>query len=382
MSHAVLCKAVASYEQTQALQDAVESIFAASKNVQALTPQSKVLIKPNLLAKHVPETAVTTHPAVLKAAIVALQARGVSHITVADSSGGVYTPSAMKAIYKASGLAAVCAETGAVLYTECSAHPRKTDGVRVREFNLIDPVHEADFILNMPKLKTHVMTGMSCAVKNLFGTIPGLQKAELHMRFPQPADFGEMLVDLCECVRPQLHLVDGIMAMEGDGPAGGVPRNAGLVLGSENPYDLDLFVSHLFSLPIARVPYLAAAVARGLCPAQVDLAWVQADAGTEQPLPHWLLPRGNGSVSFDANVPSFLRPAVHKMQAMMAPHPKIKTPQCIGCGKCAEICPGDTIVLKNNKARIVPKNCIRCFCCHEMCPVKAIDVKRFGMLQL
>ncbi len=120
----------------------------------------------------------------------------------------------MQAIYRASGLAAACEQYGAALYTGCRALPRKAQGVRVHEFNLIEPVHEADFIIDLPKIKTHVMTGMSCAVKNLFGTVPGLQKAELHMRFPEKQAFGEMLVDLCETVRPSLVIADGILAME------------------------------------------------------------------------------------------------------------------------------------------------------------------------
>ena len=130
----------------------------------------------------------------------------------------------MKSIYKASGLLAVCERHGALAYTACEAAPRKTDGVRVKEFSLLRPVLEADFIIDLPKVKTHVMTGMSCAVKNLFGTVPGLQKAEFHMRFPEKEPFGEMLVDLCETVRPQLIIADGVLAMEGDGPAGGTPE--------------------------------------------------------------------------------------------------------------------------------------------------------------
>lgn len=377
----VLCYAVPSYEDTALLCAAVESIFAACAAAQTLGAHSRVLLKPNLLAKHAPEAAVTTHPAVLRAVILSLQKRGVTHITVADSPGGVYNAAAMRAIYKVSGLADVCAETGATLYTGCLAAPRKTDGVRVHTLNLLEAVHEADCIINLPKLKTHVMTGMSCAVKNLFGTIPGLEKAELHMRFPEPDAFGEMLVDVCECVKPQMHIVDGIIGMEGDGPAGGSPRKAGLLLGGENPYAIDLFVCHLFSMSVARVPYLAAAVRRGLCAEAVDLAQVVCADTLKQPLANWQLPHGSGAVGFEQKLPAWLRPLAMKMQAAAAPHPVIRASACIGCGKCAEICPGHTIVVERQKARIVPQHCIRCFCCHEMCPVKAIRVKRMGVLR-
>ena len=223
MGKEVHCYSVPDYASAALAAD-VEDIFAQSAAARALGPRSRVLVKPNLVAKHAPEKAVTTHPAVLDAVCAALRRRGVESITVADSPGGLYNPAVMKSIYKASGLLAVCERHGALAYTACEAAPRKTDGVRVKEFSLLRPVLEADFIIDLPKVKTHVMTGMSCAVKNLFGTVPGLQKAEFHMRFPEKEPFGEMLVDLCETVRPQLIIADGVLAMEGDGPAGGTPE--------------------------------------------------------------------------------------------------------------------------------------------------------------
>ena len=262
MGKEVHCYSAPDYASA-ALAAAVEDIFAQSAAARALGPRSRVLVKPNLVAKHAPEKAVTTHPAVLDAVCAALRRRGVESITVADSPGGLYNPAVMKSIYKASGLLAVCERHGALAYTACEAAPRKTDGVRVKEFSLLRPVLEADFIIDLPKVKTHVMTGMSCAVKNLFGTVPGLQKAEFHMRFTEKEPFGEMLVDLCETVRPQLIIADGVLAMEGDGPAGGTPRALGLVLGGEDAYAVDLAVCRLMGMPAMRVPYLAAAHARG-----------------------------------------------------------------------------------------------------------------------
>lgn len=366
-----------------ALARAVEDIFARSEAARALGPQSRVLIKPNLLAKHAPEKAVTTHPAVLDAVLCALERRGAAHITVADSPGGRYDAAVMRGIYRASGLEEVCARHGVTAYTECASAPRRAQGVRVREFALIAPVHEADFIIDLPKIKTHVMTGMSCAVKNLFGTIPGLQKAELHMRFPEKADFGEMLVDLCETVKPDLVIADGVLAMEGDGPAGGVPRALGLVLGGEDPYTLDLAVCRLMGLAPERVPYLAAAQARGLCPAALDETLLQGDVQAAAPVKDFRLPAAGGAdVSFAHKAPRFLRRAAPAVEQWLAPRPKIERSRCIGCGKCAEICPGHTIAVRDKKAHIDPKHCIRCFCCHEMCPVKAIAVKRRGVFRL
>ena len=380
MGKEVHCYSVPDYASA-ALAAAVEDIFAQSAAARALGPRSRVLVKPNLVAKHAPEKAVTTHPAVLDAVCAALRRRGVESITVADSPGGLYNPAVMKSIYKASGLLAVCERHGALAYTACEAAPRKTDGVRVKEFSLLRPVLEADFIIDLPKVKTHVMTGMSCAVKNLFGTVPGLQKAEFHMRFPEKEPFGEMLVDLCETVRPQLIIADGVLAMEGDGPASGTPYALGLILGGQSAYDVDLAVCRLMGLAPQRVPYLAAAVRRGLCAAQVEEGMLCGDVQAAAPRAGFCLPTSMMDLTFAQKAPRPIRWLVPGAEKWVAPRPKVKRALCIGCGKCAEICPGHTIRVQGGKAHISRAGCIRCFCCHEMCPVKAIEVRRFALFR-
>ena len=380
MGKEVHCYSVPDYASAALAAD-VEDIFAQSAAARALGPRSRVLVKPNLVAKHAPEKAVTTHPAVLDAVCAALRRRGVESITVADSPGGLYNPAVMKSIYKASGLLAVCERHGALAYTACEAAPRKTDGVRVKEFSLLRPVLEADFIIDLPKVKTHVMTGMSCAVKNLFGTVPGLQKAEFHMRFPEKEPFGEMLVDLCETVRPQLIIADGVLAMEGDGPASGTPYALGLILGGQSAYDVDLAVCRIMGISPQRVPYLAAAVRRGLCAAQAEEGMLCGDVQAAAPRAGFRLPSSMMDLTFAQKAPRPIRWLVPGAEKWVAPRPRVRRALCIGCGKCAGICPGHTIWVRGGKAHISRAGCIRCFCCHEMCPVKAIEVRRFALFR-
>lgn len=396
MEHSVIVQRAAEYTPA-ACEQAVEAVFAALDAPKRIGPETRILLKPNLLAKHTPDHAVTTHPEILRAVIHACLRRGAraANITVADSPGGLYSPARMEAMYRATGLGAVCAAEGVLAYTACESAPKRVEkGVAAQEFELLRPVLEAEFIIDLPKMKTHVMTGMTAACKNLFGCIPGLQKAEWHTRFPDKERFGEMLIDLLETVRPDMAVLDAVVGLEGDGPAGGEPRAVGLVLGGEDLPLLDAAVCALMGLDPQRVPYLKAAAARGLLPDAAgggfDAAVLRGDTAAFAPIPGWKLPSsyrdgGSGSTDFAQSrkhLPAFARPALQWAEHQVAPHPAVNGKKCIGCGRCAEICPRHTIRLAGGKARILQKDCIRCFCCHEMCPVKAIDVQKFRLFRL
>ena len=392
MNHSVAVFRADAYTP-EACTRAVEGAFAALEAPKRIGPDTKILLKPNLLAKHAPDKAVTTHPEILRAVIRACVRWGAKpqNITMADSAGGLYNPAAMEALYKVSGLAAVCAEEGVCAYTACETDLCAADGRVVKEFELLRPVLQADFIINLPKMKSHVMTGMTAATKNLFGCIPGLKKAEWHTRFPDKERFGHMLIDLLETVQPDMAVLDAIVGMEGDGPAGGEPRSVGLVMGSEDHPLLDLAICRLMQFDPMRVPYLKAAAERGLLPENgFDPAVLVGEPDAFLPVENWKIPSsyengGEGSTDFAdsrSRIPAFLAPVVRYAEKWIAPHPVVNRAKCIGCGRCAEICPRQTITVKNGKAKIEVNSCIRCFCCHEMCPVKAMDVKKLSVFSL
>ncbi|MDL2327079.1 DUF362 domain-containing protein [Ruminococcaceae bacterium OttesenSCG-928-A11] len=373
----------AKYGDAEGINAAVERLFAQVPAAARLGPDSKVLVKPNLLSKNPPEAAVTTHPDVLRAVILALQRRGVSHITVADSPGGPWSAAAMRGIYQSCGVAAVCAETGAEAWVGNEGADRPAGGRLVRSFTLIKPAAEADFIINLPKMKTHVLMVMSGAVKNLFGLVPGLQKAEFHMRFPEREDFAGMLVDLCETVRPALTIVDGVLAMEGDGPGSGTPRVCNLLLAGEDPYRVDLAICRYMGIDTMGVPFLAEAYHRGLCPAALEPGLLAGEDDATQPFSDYKPPRSySGRVDFGSSLPGFLRPLMPTIARWASPKPVVARGTCIGCGKCADICPQKVISIDNKKAVIHRENCIHCFCCHEICPVHAIGVRRNPLFRL
>lgn len=368
---------------TSLVEEKIEYLFSQLEVTKTWSKESKILLKPNLLSKTAPEKAVTTHPEVVRGVIRACVKRGIekSHILIADSAGGLYNTKQTKALYQGCGMTKVAQEEGVALYSECLWKKVETQGEVVSEFNLLKPVLWADVIINLPKFKTHVMTGLTAGCKNMFGCVPGLDKSQWHTRFPEREPFGHMLIDLYQLVPPTISILDGILAMEGDGPGSGNPRELGLLMASENTLHLDLAVAHMMGLSPMVVPYLKAAHERNLCGKEVDLSKVFGEKERCSPIPQWKLPQSYeqgsvGSTSFVAMMPKILQPFGKKVESALAPRPVVKEKECINCKRCSEICSKDAISFYSDRARIDKKKCILCFCCHEVCPVKAIDVKK------
>jgi uncharacterized protein (DUF362 family)/NAD-dependent dihydropyrimidine dehydrogenase PreA subunit len=292
-----------------------------------------------------------------------LRGRGITDIVLADSPGGAYTPTVLRGIYAACGLKG----EGYTLNTDCSFSRVHKGGFRA--FNIIQPILNADIVINLPKLKTHGMTVMSGAIKNLFGAIPGLQKPELHCLNPDPGAFAAMLVELSQVVAPDYTIIDAVDAMEGDGPSGGEVCHPGLTVASRNLYSLDRFCAdEILQVGAENVPMLVAA--------QNLLADSEIVGDWQKPSKGFALPK-SVSIDFVSIFPNALRrPMRAFLDKALVALPRVKKKICIGCGKCAESCPQHTIEIYEKKAQIDHENCISCFCCQEMCPVKAIDTAR------
>lgn len=346
----------------ESLDRAVRSHFEAM-GAEELTPNKKVLLKPNLLRGASPAKSITTNPQLVDAVVRYLHGRGITDITLADSSGGLYTPAVMRGVYAASGLTG----NGYILNDDCSFTRVHKEGFR--PFNIITPILHADIIINLPKLKTHSMTVMSGAIKNLFGAVPGLQKPELHCLNPDPESFAAMLVELSQVVAPTYTIIDAVDAMEGDGPAGGEICHPGLTIASRNIYSLDRFCAdEILQVGADRVPMLVAAKAL-MENSEVVGEWTRPEHG-------FVMPK-SVSVDFVSIFPKALRGPIRSfLDRALVAQPRVKKKTCIGCGKCAESCPQHTIVIADKKAVIDLHSCISCFCCQEMCPVKAIKTVR------
>lgn len=351
--------------------EAVSRSFDALGIARDIRPGMRVALKPNLVMGKRPEAAVTTHPAILRAVARNLAALGAREITIADSPSGLYTRAALGALYRATGLEALgdCArinfDTGSVP-TPCP------DGCRAHGFDLIRPIVEADYIVNVAKLKTHGMVTLSAGVKNLFGCVPGLQKPQLHYQYPAPEAFARMLIELARTVRPQLTLIDAVDCMEGNGPSAGRVRHMGLLLASRDPFSQDDYAARLMGIAPDSVPILRIAREMGLArPEEIELLG-------DEPAPQkpFLLPDAV-RIDFMTALPARLREPVGRALArFLRPWPAVDQAKCVGCGKCAQSCPAHIIAVEGGKARIARRNCIACFCCQELCPAKAVYVRR------
>lgn len=366
------------YEKLKsAVFEAVETV-GGFENIKAGT---KVAIKANLVASAAPDTATTTHPAVLAALCELLVERG-AEVVVGDSPGGLYNGPFLEKIYKISGVYE-CEKYGAKLNRDFSESKAVFEEAKVaKTFTYTGYLDNADVIINACKLKTHGMMGLSCAAKNMFGTIPGTMKPEYHFRYPSYEAFADMLVDIDEYFKPEFSICDAVVGMEGNGPTAGTPRKIGCILASKNPHKLDIVAAKIIGLSYDSVPTLASAVTRGLTPASIEEINVIGDYQKYQisdydniAVKRSLLFKGTSD-----NVIKNIFGSVAK--AVLNSRPKLKKKLCIGCNKCGRICPAKAIVIKNGKAEIDRSLCIRCFCCQEFCPVGAMKVHRTWLARM
>lgn len=363
--------ACSSYDQMK-VDDAISQLLSQYGGAVNLAGGKKVLIKPNLLMARAPDDVTTTHPAIVSALVRAFMAAGCK-VTIADSCGGPYNVSVLKRLYRITGMEAVAEKTGAELNFDIASQEMEYQGgKRIGKIPVIAPVHDAEFVVSVAKMKTHGLTRYTGAVKNLFGVVPGLTKPLFHSKFPDMTAFCEMIVDLCELVSPGFSVLDGIVGMQGKGPSGGLPKHAGVILGGCNPHAVDLAALRVMGFDPQSVPTVADAISRGFIPQNAKELIYQGDDPSKFEL-HFNPPPGKTPGTFVRWMPKrFQKP----LERWFVPYPYIMINKCVGCGDCARTCPMHTIDICEKKAKIHYDKCVKCYCCHELCPVRAIEFKR------
>lgn len=353
----------------EAVKPALEEAVNAVNGLDFVKSGMKIIIKPNLVSFKKPDAAATTHPALLEALVEMLLARGAD-VTIGDSPGGPHSLPLLNRVYAATGMDRL-EKLGAKLNRNMNEkNVDFPEGKVLKNFTYTEYLDEADAIIDFCKLKSHGMLGMSAAVKNLFGTIPGLKKPEVHYKFQNDAEFADMLVDLNEYFKPRLAICDAVVGMEGNGPTAGTPRQIGAIIASKSTYYADVVGAELIGMNIDGLPTLQAAYERGFAPASSKNLRVYGDIRALTVDDFKAPPVRGLSFMRKGNVLHFIS------KAALEHKPTLKKRLCVGCGECARMCPAKAIEMKNKKPHINREKCIRCFCCQEFCPRAAMVAHR------
>lgn len=333
-------------------------------------PGHRVLLKPNLLAAKPPEAAVTTHPVVVQVVAELVQAAG-GIVLVGDSPG----IGSFERVAERSGVQAAVAAVGGRMVTFSSVVPVASSGT-FKQLELASEYLAADLVINLPKLKTHEMMTMTCGVKNLYGTVVGTAKAGLHLTAGRSKElFAGLLLEIAAARPVALTIVDGILAMEGDGPNSGTPRQLNWLLAGENPVAVDLVAARLIGIATELLPVEREALRRKLPGSRwedIVLAGVTA-LPTVAP---FRLPEG---LDVQFGLPGFLSGLLRRY---LTPLPIADQTSCVLCGICRDACPPGAISIQKNALNVDSGRCIRCWCCRELCPHHALGVHKSGLLKL
>ena len=334
-------------------------------------PGQTVLLKPNMLSAKPPEASVTTHPSILQAVAELVQEAG-GLVLVGDSPG----IGSFEKVAQTSGiLDAVKAAGGQMLPFRDTVMVAGT-GI-FRNIELASEYMNADVVINLPKLKTHEMMTMTCAVKNLYGAVVGPAKAGLHLTAGRSKNmFAGLLLEIAAARTVALTIVDAVVTMEGNGPNSGTPRHTGWIMAGRNPVAVDVVAARLAGIAPELLPVEIEALRRGIYGARMEDIEICGDL---RQLPHsapFQLPEG---LDIQFGIPGFIG---NFLRNHLTPLPAADKKLCVLCGICRDACPPGAITIKNSALKVSSGRCIRCWCCRELCPHHAMLVKKGLMLQL
>ena len=355
---------------TAGVEAAIDKLLVPLGGMKAFVASGQtVLIKPNLLTDRTPAQAVTTHPEVVRAIIRLVRNAGGQPV-VADSPASV---TKLDIVWEKTGMNALCKEerTPLINLEKGGSRVFDIDGLSV---GIARTILDADIVINVPKVKTHVLTTLTGAVKNMYGAIPGFQKTHLHKMRPTPLEFGRLVAGIHNRVRPTLNIADAVVGMEGNGPSGGNPIPLGFLAASTDAYALDVTLCRILGIRAYVVPYLrhylkqhASEGANG----DISLAGATVEdiAPRSFEVPH----------SPARLIPKWL---ARSLASFIWIRPRF-TERCIACGRCVEACPVSALMIeKETRPLLNPSACIGCCCCHEVCPENAINMAQSPLLSI
>lgn len=324
----------------------------------------RVFVKPNMLSPRRPKEHVTTHPALVRAVCREL---GVckARVIVGDNHSGELRVR-NETVAQQTGI--LDASQGNFRNIGKSSRCVNDFSKLIGELPVSSEILDCDLLISLPKFKTHALTTITGAIKNMFGIVPGGMKSQLHFRFASPTDFAQILIDIYKIRPPDLTIMDAVVGMEGLGPGGGGLRSIGKIIASNNGAALDLIMARMMGIKPEKVLHLKYAIEQGLVkPDQIDIT---GDAG---PIKKFRLP------------PTFPSKGIFKYVYDKVIHgyhigwlPCVNPGTCKICKSCVNVCPSRAMVDGGKLApKVEVKKCILCYCCIEICPYQAIHPKLY-----
>lgn len=352
-----MSKVIISDIQNNEISEIIKNVFEIFE-VEDKVKDKKVLVKPNILGPFPPERGVTTDPRVISAIVQELKKCRPKEIAVGDNSGSIHFDPFK--IAKITGI--FDASDGYYRNIAREVVEVKVESKFIEELFISKIVKEADYVINVPKFKTHMLTTITGAIKNMFGIIPGGKKAQLHTLNRSIYEFAELLIDIYQIRIPDLNIMDAIIGMEGPGPTNGKIRIINKIISSDNGISLDSVMAAMMGLKPDTIELLQVAKERNL--GEIDISNIiingelKAISGFKTP--------NNG----------LLRKIINTVVPHIFNHnkviPIIDHNKCKICKKCIEVCPVFAMNLSNKFPEADSKKCISCFCCDEHCPYGAI----------
>jgi len=330
---------------------------------EKIKPGAKVLLKPNLLSAKTPDQCVTTHPELVRAVIRELRRKGVEKITIADSPAGIYP---WLELWEKTGMKKVADEEKVELLPV-----ENFERIEIAGYGHLPVLKELkgfDVFISLPKLKTHILTKITVAVKNSYGLVVGESKSAFHAVSPSPRKMGTFIAAVYGKIKPDFVIVDAVESMQGDGPANGRPFKSGIVMAGYDAVAVDSCACTAYGYKPQDIPLLVKVSELGYGIMQKENIDLVGDAADK--LGKLKIPRSKSDI-----LHRFPERMFHILTLILTYRPFINQKTCIKCGKCFKACSQKAIFSEAGSYRVNPKNCILCMCCLEACPVKAIELR-------
>lgn len=353
----------ANYDPPSLERSLIRAIELAGFDLSAVRGR-RVLLKPNMLGAYPPSMGITTHPSFVAAVGRIFRDAGAC-VLVGDSPDGVHP---IEKTWEVTGMREICRSIGAREARFEAAGGVERDGLWISH-----AVFDADIVVNLPKFKTHGLTILTLAAKNLFGCVSGMQKTRHHRDCKGRDEFAGLIVRIADIVRPALTIIDGIVAMEGEGPSAGKLTDLGVIVAGQGVHAIDAACCMLVGLSPIELDTLAAAKRLGLWDDGEPIELVGDPLDELRPV-RFDLPSTYTRGMRDWWITRFV---IDRIWSGMSAQPVIDPKICVSCGLCVDGCPLDAISQEDTDEapEIDEKKCIQCMCCHEICPNRAIYLR-------